>query len=101
MEYLLSICIPNYNRINSLEKLLKEVIKQIYENNLQKRIQICISDDASKQNPDNLIYRIILENPLINIIYKRNLINRGMDYKHNFIIGRSTKKRYINYSYSI
>ena len=83
MEYLLSICIPNYNRINSLEKLLKEVIKQIYENNLQKRIQICISDDASKQNPDNLIYRIILENPLINIIYKRNLINRGMDY--NFL----------------
>ena len=39
MEYLLSICIPNYNRINSLEKLLKEVIKQIYENNLQKRIR--------------------------------------------------------------
>lgn len=80
MKYLLSICIPNYNRINCLQRLLQESIKQISENQLEKTIQICINDDASTDNPTSMIETIIKRNPKVKIVYKRNDINRGMDY---------------------
>lgn len=79
----LAICIPNYNRIKELERLLRESIRIISENSLNNYIQICISDDCSKENPDELIHKLKIENPEVEIVYCRNDKNMGMDY--NFL----------------
>ncbi len=82
MKYL-SICIPNYNRIDKLEKLVKESIRQIEKYSLENDVEICVSDDCSAENPVKLINEIMKQYPHISITYVRNEVNRGMDY--NFL----------------
>lgn len=80
---LLAICIPNYNRINKLERLVRTVVEKISDKNLFDKVQLCISDDCSMENPDSLIEDIKILNPDVDIVYKRNTRNMGMDY--NFL----------------
>lgn len=76
---LLAICIPNYNRIDKLERLIKESIRQIVENDLVEDVQICISDDCSPLNPEQMIELIRSEYPMVEILFRRNVENKGMD----------------------
>ena len=80
---ILAICIPNYNRIDKLEKLVFEASKQIISNDLREYVQICISDDFSWVNPKRLIEKLKVENPGVEIKFERNTKNEGMDY--NFL----------------
>lgn len=80
---LLAICIPNYGRELKLKKLLESIIVQIQDGQYEDRVSICISDDHSPVNPDDIVGSIINSNPGINIKYHRNERNMGMD--HNFL----------------
>lgn len=79
----LGISIPNYNRIKKLERLLLELINQILNCELTSTVQICVRDDCSVQDPTDLIGRLMLKYPEIDIKYHRNSVNQGMD--ENFL----------------
>ena len=51
----LAICIPNYNRLENLKRLMIEIIRQITENQLHEQVQVCVSDDCSRENPEEII----------------------------------------------
>lgn len=80
---LLAICIPNYGRTEKLKRLVREISRQITDNYLTEQIQICISDDCSPENPYEVIKEIGMEYPQVELFFKRNEENRGMDY--NFL----------------
>lgn len=75
----LSISIPNYNRIEKLKLLVKEVLLQIRKYSLQKEVQLCISDDYSEEDPTAFIQEVIQDNKDIDIRYSRKGHNQGMD----------------------
>ena len=54
MKYL-AICIPNYNRIDKLRRLLEETITQILRDSLEDEVELCVSDDHSAEDPSDLI----------------------------------------------
>ena len=80
---ILSICIPNYNRLDKLNNLLSIIIQNINSNRLNKKVEICISDDCSEEDPGFTINKKMQEYPDVAICYRRNKLNMGMDY--NFL----------------
>lgn len=80
---MLSICIPNYNRLKELEQLINTIMVQIKEDDLYQEVELCISDDCSSENPTRMIETFIACNAKISIKYCRNDINKGMDF--NFL----------------
>lgn len=80
---LLSICIPNYNRIEKLERLIRESAAQIVEGGLHDNVQMCISDDCSPINPQSMIESVRKDFPSVEILFERFEQNQGMDY--NFL----------------
>ncbi len=82
MKYL-SICIPNYNRLEKLEKLIHSCATQITNSLLVQEVEICISDDCSPEAPSDMIARMQKTYPDISFRYVRNEVNKGMDY--NFL----------------
>lgn len=78
-EILLSICIPTYNRGDLLKVNLLEIINQA--NELKVNIEICISDNASNDNTDEIV-RMLPKSDYIDIIYKKNEINIGPDLNY-------------------
>ena len=79
----LAICIPNYNRIDKLERLIDEVSNQIINNSLTNMVEVCISDDCSPQDPSELIDLMMEKYAHVSFHYVRNKVNKGMDY--NFL----------------
>lgn len=77
---LLSICIPNYNRLNCLKELVGSIIDQINLFRLEEDIEVCVSDDYSTENPDEYMMQLQQKYPEISIRYQRNDKNQGMDY---------------------
>ena len=82
-EYKLSVCIPNYNRIERLEQLIQKIAGQIVKYQLEEKIEICVSDDCSSTDPVEVIKTVQKNFQTINITYERNHQNMGMD--HNFL----------------
>lgn len=82
-QYQLSVCIPNYDRIGMLERLLEEVCRQIAENGLGREVEICVSDDCSETDPWDTMEEIRGRFPDVSLVYTRNEKNMGMDY--NFL----------------
>lgn len=82
MKYL-AICIPTYNRINKLQRLVRTLASQIEKFSLENMVEICINDDCSQLDPSELIEAIRAKYPQIEICYGRNSVNKGMDY--NFL----------------
>jgi glycosyltransferase involved in cell wall biosynthesis len=72
----ISICIPQYNRIQYLLRSLRIIENQTYDN-----IEIVISDDYSVDDTESEIKKIIpsFKYP---IIYNKNEINKGYDYNY-------------------
>jgi glycosyltransferase involved in cell wall biosynthesis len=76
-DYLLSICIPTYNRADILNTTLLSIIHQV---GFDERCEIVISDNCSDDNtPDIIKYFQSKHN---NIRYHRNEVNNG---EANFI----------------
>ncbi|MCX4350745.1 MAG: glycosyltransferase [Lachnospiraceae bacterium] len=82
-EYKLSVCIPNYNRIERLKQLVKKIAEQIVNCRLEDMVEICVSDDCSATNPARIIEAVQEEFRTVGIIFERNKQNMGMD--HNFL----------------
>ena len=82
----LSICIPQYNRIEFLLKSLKLISIQDYPN-----LEIVISDDCSTDNtfPEISALKVNYKFP---IIYERNEINLGYDRNYRRCIEMATGK---------
>lgn len=76
MSYLLSICIPTFNRANYLIENLNVIRDQIIELNTND-IEICISDNASTDKTEDCINRFICDNKELNIRYSKNKENEG------------------------
>ena len=70
---ILSICIPTYNRASYLINCLQSIIKSNLNSNYD--IQVCISDNHSTDNTENIIKNAQSE---LNIKYSRNNSNLGI-----------------------
>tara|TARA_Y100001970_G_C14258241_1_gene877276 strand:- start:11716 stop:12729 length:1014 start_codon:yes stop_codon:yes gene_type:complete len=69
----LSICIPNFNRLDCLENCLESIL--ISSNNVKDfKFEVCISDNNSDQDPINIVNKY---NKKFKIIYYRNKKNLG------------------------
>lgn len=71
--YKLSICIPTFNRENSLRNCLNSVHQNII--GLENDIQVCISNNCSNDGTDEIIQNYLKDFP---IKYKNNSENIGM-----------------------
>ncbi len=80
---LLAICIPNYNRIDKLRRLLEDTVRQILRDSLEDEVELCVSDDHSTEDPTDLLEELKKLYPQILFRYVRNEENQGMDY--NFL----------------
>ena len=79
-----SICIPQYNRIEYLLKSLQHIEKQAYEN-----MEIVISDDCSTDDTE-LRIKALQATYRYPLVYKRNEINLGYDYNYRQSIELAT-----------
>lgn len=70
----LTICIPTYNRINSLKECLVNLEKQKFT----KNVQVIISDNASTDGTQAFVKKYISSAPF-RISYLRNTKNLGFD----------------------
>lgn len=69
----ISICVPQFNRIQYLLKSLALIEQQTYPD-----IEICISDDCSTDETETLIKELI-PNYKFPLIYQRFSVNQGFD----------------------
>ncbi|MCX6718081.1 MAG: glycosyltransferase family 2 protein [Candidatus Staskawiczbacteria bacterium] len=76
-KYLLSICIPTYNRADYLKQCLDNIVRQFGDKKIKDSIEIVISDNASKDNTENLAKEY--QSRWDNIKYFRNEKNLGPD----------------------
>ena len=77
----LTIAIPTYNRSSYLKKSLENISEEILENNLNKEIEVIISDNFSDDNTIEVAYEFTYRFKFIR--YSRNSYNMGPD--QNFI----------------
>ena len=80
----ISICIPQFNRIQYLLKSLEIITFQSYDN-----IEIVISDDCSTDDTEEQIKNIISKYKYP-IIYHKNIKNRGYDFNYRNCISLAT-----------
>jgi len=73
----LSICIPTYNRAKFLDDAIESVVSQINVD-IQNRIEICISDNASVDDTKEIIEKWKKNSP-VPIVYHKNEVNIGGD----------------------
>ena len=76
-KFLLSICIPTYNRANYLKNCLDSIFIQLDDEKVKNLIEIVVSDNASQDNTFNLVKNY--QSNFINLKYFRNQENIGMD----------------------
>ncbi len=91
-EPLLSICIPTYNRAIFLKRLCESIFSQTDEDTL-KRLEVCISDNASTDNTGVIVNEFSSQYPG-NITYKINDKNYGAVY-NLFQVLRTAKGKYL------
>lgn len=76
MSYILSICIPSYNRADMLSAAIKSILNQAAEG-----VEIVVSDNASTDNTDSVMRDLARRHPQIR--YVRSDVNVGAD--RNFL----------------
>lgn len=79
MTYKLSFCIPTYNRAEYLPELLDSIISQITDD-LEGKIEICISDNASTDNTEEVVQTY--KQKYDHITYHKNKENLGPDLNY-------------------
>jgi len=86
----LAICVPAYNRVDTLIELLATIVKQLTDNN-RSRIQICVCDDCSPTNLESPTKKF-MTNHDVEYIYNRNSENLGLDRNILKCVGISKAK---------
>jgi len=76
-KYLLSICIPTYNRAHYLEECLNSLVRQFDNKEIKELVEINISDNASDDNTGSLVKKY--QKQWDNIKYFKNEKNLGPD----------------------
>ena len=79
MIYQLSICIPTYNRAKYLKQLLDCILNQL-KNIEENTVEICVSDNASTDDTQEILQRYRQEHN--NITYFRWDKNMGADMNY-------------------
>jgi glycosyltransferase involved in cell wall biosynthesis len=77
----LSICVPTFNRLETLKKLLS-ILKSVVD----PQIEILVSDDSTNDETE----KYFAENPFENIKYYRNYSNMGQFKNCNACLARSS-----------
>lgn len=80
-KIILSICIPTYNRAEYIGEAIESVLQQITPD-IKEKVEICVSDNASTDNTENLVKEYQKKN-ICNIVYYKNKENIGAD--RNFL----------------
>ena len=78
MSPLVSICIPSYNNAEYIEKTIKSVFDQTYDN-----LELIISDDASTDETKEIVERLVIDSR-IPVIFKTSKENRGISQNWNY-----------------
>ena len=78
----LSICIPTYNRCSYLKKNLDIILSQINDLNRNLDIEICVSDNASTDNTEEMILALQRKYSNNIIKYRKNGKNLGADWNY-------------------
>ena len=76
MSYLLSICIPTFNRCEYLSESLNQLLPQIEP--FKDVIEILVSDNCSDDKTEEVV-NCFIEKKSLNIIFNRNDRNIGAD----------------------
>lgn len=80
---ILSFCIPTYNRLKFLRKNIDILLKQIHEENLADKVEICISDNHATDGTEDYCRNLLTNTNGIKVSYNRNEENLGPD--RNFL----------------
>ena len=91
MTKLLTIAIPTYNRSKACIKTVQNFVDQIKENNLENKVQILVSDNASKDDTFIRLKEIQLQNPNILLINTNNE-NLGFAKNCQYLLENTTSK---------
>lgn len=86
MSDILSICIPTYNRIKSLQALLEYLLPITS----QLGVPVYVSDNASTDGTEAMIYNLKHSYDLL--FYDRNISNLGPDYNFEHVLKMSSAK---------
>lgn len=88
----LSFCIPTYNRANYIGQTLASIADQIIEGSWTDCIEICVSDNASTDNTNEVIYHFQARYPSVKLIHSINSENLGADRNYLRVIEMATGK---------
>lgn len=81
MSILLSIVIPTYNGENTIQKTIQNIVLQIQKDELEKFIEIVVTDDFSSDKTTSIVTDLDKEYHFLHLF--RNSENLGMD--KNFV----------------
>ncbi|SDN50902.1 abequosyltransferase [Desulfonauticus submarinus] len=81
---LLSICIPTYNRAKFLPDAIESILNQITPD-IKDMVEICISDNASTDNTEEIVKEYQGKN-ICKIVYHKNEENIGADRNYLKVI---------------
>lgn len=85
-----SVMIPTYNQEKYIWNTIISVINQDYDN-----IEIIISDDASSDNTESVVKKIIAETPERNIKYIKKDLNVGNIANYNYTLKNLVTGEYV------
>lgn len=81
---LLSICIPTYNRAEYIGEAIESILKQITPA-IKDKVEICVSDNASTDNTQEIVKKYQDKN-ICKIIFYKNEKNLGADRNYLKVI---------------
>jgi len=89
MSILFSICIPTYNRAKYLQENIDLLLKEISKKRFNE-VELCVSDNASTDNTEEVVRKYIQSYPQIKITYKKNEKNLGGDWNFHHAMNMAT-----------
>ena len=84
---LVSIGVPFYNSSSNIERVIKNLLEQSFEN-----IEIILSDNCSTDNSKEIIDKFLINKK---ISYFKNDKNRGAIFNHNVLIDYAKGKYFM------
>ncbi len=87
-DFLISVIIPNFNRVDEFQKAVLSVLKQTY-----RRFELIVVDDCSdkdiREKNGIFLKELLSENNKVKIKYYENSKNKGVSYSRNIGIKNS------------
>lgn len=87
---MLSICIPTYNRRERIEKNLNMLSKYIYNNFLNDKLEIIVSNNNSQDDTKEFLDRFLKENFKLNLKFYNQEKNLEIQKNQLFVVAQSS-----------